>query len=131
MKRGAADECWPWTGVPSRAGYGTFIVGKRGRRQNAHRWIWEQINGPASSKLHLDHLCRNKLCVNPTHMELVTHAENLRRGKHTSYQAMKTHCKRGHPFDEANTYVKKTGRACKACSRMHVRDYRQKIRQAG
>lgn len=121
------EGCWLWTGSLNIHGYGSFGVG-RGSRQNAHRWLWEQLNGKASSKLHLDHLCRNKACVNPVHMELVTHAENLRRGSHPS-RPRKEHCPSGHPFDEANTYMHRGNQHCRACNREKNRLRRQ--RQAG
>ena len=112
------------------AGYGSFGVG-RGSKRNAHRWLWEELNGPASSKLHLDHLCRNRLCVRPDHMELVTHSENIRRGARSNYQASKTHCVNGHEYTEANTGRYRETRYCRACKRDAVRRRRQRLRQAG
>jgi hypothetical protein len=110
--------CWLWTGFIADTGYGKFTVGATSPR-GAHRWLWEQINGPASSKLHIDHLCRVRRCVNPDHLELVTHSENIRRGAHPRYNSLKTHCPQGHPYDEANTYwnVKGTSRSCRTCER--------------
>lgn len=117
------DGCWLWTGPQNLAGYGSFGVG-RGSKRNAHRWLWEQLNGPASSKLHLDHLCRNRLCVNPDHMELVSHSENIRRGVHPNHMGAKTHCPQGHPYDEANTYRYRNTRRCRTCQREKMRAHR-------
>lgn len=70
--------CWVWCGATSWNGYGR--VKRDGRLQWAHRWYWEQERGPVPVGYDLDHLCRNKPCVNPTHLEPVTKAENQRRG---------------------------------------------------
>nr|WP_281409826.1 HNH endonuclease signature motif containing protein [Methylobacterium sp. BTF04] len=69
--------CWDWAGAPSRKGYGTTQVD--GIKKNAHRAVYEAENGKLPRDLHLDHLCRNKLCVRPSHMEPVTPLENERR----------------------------------------------------
>lgn len=73
--------CWVWTGrTGTPKGYGQFTP--RGRRHvYVHRWSWEQVNGPIQGDLTIDHLCRNRRCVNPLHMELVTRGENTRRGQ--------------------------------------------------
>jgi len=70
------DGCWVWTGRKVR-GYGH--IGEGAKRKRVHRWYWEQLNGPVPEGLELDHLCGNKLCVNPDHLEPVTHAENMHR----------------------------------------------------
>ncbi|SBV27567.1 HNH endonuclease [Micromonospora krabiensis] len=124
------DECWLWTGPQNLAGYGSFGVG-RGSKRNAHRWLWEQINGRASPKLHLDHLCRNRLCVRPEHMELVTHSENIRRGARSTYQSDKTQCVHGHPYDEVNTAWYRGTRYCRTCKREATKQRRDRLRQAG
>ena len=83
----------------------------------AHRLAYEHWRGLIPPALVLDHLCRNPSCVNPNHLEAVPQIENLRRGHNvvSNRRREQTHCKRGHPFDEANTYVRHGCRNCRAC----------------
>lgn len=115
FKRAGASDCWPWRDKPNHDGYGSFHLddAKRSSRL-AHVVVYESLVGPVPTGLELDHLCRNRLCVNPGHLEPVTHAENMRRGAH----ARKTRCKYGHPFDSTNTLRPSnhpTWRRCRAC----------------
>jgi HNH endonuclease len=103
--------CWEWTGGMIR-GYGAFYF--EGRKVYAHRWAYEHLVGPIGDGLVLDHLCRNKVCVNPDHVEPVTNEENLRRGYSFAARATRTGtCYRGHPLD----YTRKdgNGRICNTC----------------
>lgn len=75
------DGCWLWTGALNSAGYGHFA--REGLGVVAHRWFYEQANGPIPAGLVLDHVCRTPRCVNPAHLEAVTNAENCRRGSNT------------------------------------------------
>lgn len=119
------DECWEWTGAKNLGGYGSIHVGPRGSaRLAAHRLAYELLIGPIPDGLCLDHLCRNRACVNPAHLEPVTNRENILRGTGaTARHARQTHCKRGHPFDEANTAWEHPSvraqprRACRICRR--------------
>jgi hypothetical protein len=107
------ETCWLWRGEINNTGYGRVwfncihIV--------AHRIAYQLERGPVPDGLQLDHLCRVRHCVNPDHLEPVTQSVNLRRG--TNHSREKTHCPKGHPYDESNTYFEKDGRGrqCKAC----------------
>ena len=106
--------CWNWTASKCkegyRAGYGIFNVG--GRASSPYVLTYTALVGPVPAGLELDHLCRNRGCCNPEHLEPVTHAENMAR----SIRAMQTHCIRGHEFTPANTYRTTNGtRGCRRC----------------
>lgn len=119
--------CWIWTAAVDHIGYARFWNGRSS--VVAHRWLWEHLSGRVPDGRELDHLCRVRHCVNPDHLEVVTHTENMRRG--VSAWSMKTHCSRGHPYDETNTYIihKPDGhkaRNCRTCVREATRRYRAK-----
>jgi HNH endonuclease len=111
VDRRGPEECWPWLGAVSH-GYGVFPFSAEQSAARAHRVAYELLIGEIPDGLTIDHLCRNKLCQNPAHMEPVTGGENTRRA-----HAAITHCPAGHPYDEANTYRVNSTRYCRACGR--------------
>lgn len=128
------NGCWTWLGAKSRGGYGNMDWKGSGVPNTTvvHRivWFWTHGKFPPAG-LQLDHLCRNRACCNPDHLEPVTQLENYRRGignpaKH------KTHCKYGHPFDQQNTRMSGTGqgrqRVCHTCKKTAGRKYAKRRR---
>jgi hypothetical protein len=104
-------RCWEWTGVLHEKGYGIFYL--EGRSRLAHRISFEFKSGKIEHGLTLDHLCRNRKCVNPDHLEPVTNKENVLRGEgRTAVNAKKAHCIKGHLFDLANTRITSSRRRC-------------------
>lgn len=111
-----ADGCWQWPGT-DEATYGAFTM-------YAHRWTYEEMVGPIPDGLQIDHLCRNKGCVNPEHLEPVTHAENQRRKA-----LARTHCPKGHEWTPENTYINGGGRHCRTCSRKQKAERWERVRR--
>jgi len=110
------DTCWNWTAYLNEDGYSKFRL--NGKHRFGHRVAYEWFVVPIPDGLTIDHLCRNRKCVNPSHLEVVTHKENVLRGTAPSAQhAVKTHCPRGHEYNEENTFFKtgSKGRGCRQC----------------
>lgn len=112
----APTGCIEWTGGKTAAGYGSFAVdtSHRGAKKDmAHRWAYEFYVEPIPTGFDIDHLCRNKSCVNPDHLEPVTRRENVLRAA-----ALITHCPQGHPYNDDNTITNQQGhRKCRACAK--------------
>lgn len=110
-------DCWQWKAGLVGGGYGQFHFS--GRPNYAHRWLYQVVVGHIPDGMTLDHLCRNRKCVNPLHLEVVTRGENVMRGVGPSAMAAKaTHCPQGHPYSGENLSIKKDGsRRCRACHR--------------
>lgn len=123
--------CWTWTQRLDRDGYGAlFRVGSRTdgtrARVRPHRFSYEQLIGPIPDGLVIDHICRNRACQNPLHMEPVTHAVNTKRGA----RATSTHCKRGHELSGENVRILPNSRGwvqrlCRTCFREYQAAYQK------
>lgn len=130
---GAPNECWEWQAYRMALGYGSLTI--RQQVTLAHRFSYEVINGSIPEHLTLDHLCRNPPCVNPDHLEPVSHRTNVLRGTSPSaINARKTHCVHGHEFTSENTYTSegKSGqleRACRICRRIKRKEYYENHRK--
>ena len=113
------ETCWNWTGPTTDFGYGQILL-TTGKRTGVHRYAYEQLVGKIPSGLVIDHLCRNKICVNPEHLEVVTHRVNILRGVGVpALNASKTHCCRGHRLAGENLYIKPDSeRRCRACDKL-------------
>ena len=107
------ESCWEWKGAKSSTGYGNFSV--KYKQHGAHRFAWELLRGPVPEGMTLDHICKNRGCVNPEHMEVVSRGENSRRGIAQRARVLK--CRAGHWYTPENTYVTPSGdRRCRECA---------------
>jgi len=117
-----SGACWLWTASLDGHGYGHIACGGAPHLVAAHRWAYQGARGPIPHGSEIDHLCREPRCVNPAHLEAVTHSENIRRGfawhHFAARNRAKTHCPKGHPYSEGNTYRYKSMRFCRECHRL-------------
>lgn len=123
----AGNGCWNWTAAKSHFGYGNIFVSGRG--MYAHRVSYQLFKGPIPEGLSLDHLCRNPSCLNPEHLEPVTHKENMKRGFISRGKGgSDTHCPRNHERNDENTHVSDKGiRSCRACARERAREKKARL----
>ncbi len=120
-----SDSCWNWTGLISIYGYGVFYDGKR--TIHAHRFSYELHKRKIPKGLVVDHLCRNRKCVNPDHLEAVTQRVNILRGEsHQAKNARKTHCIRGHKLTKKRGNRSHQKRECIMCIRLYYREITKK-----
>lgn len=127
------SSCWLWCAARARNGYGLFNF--NGQMRTVHRVAHERWKGPIPPGLTIDHLCRNRACVNPDHLEVVSQRENVRRGLVSALRPQRVECRNGHRMDPGNRYMVKsrTGRPrmeCRACHLASMARYRAKRRQA-
>lgn len=121
--------CWIWTGFcHASQGYGQ--ANAYGRHFPAH-WLYYLLTvSPVPDDLVLDHLCRVRNCVNPSHLEITTHKNNILRGTSPSArQAQQTHCKNGHPLEGSNLLIRSGKRGCRECTNLLKRSDKEKQRQ--
>jgi HNH endonuclease len=129
-----SSDCWVWMGATSSSGYGTMEVS--GKTASVHRVSYELFKGEIPAGMVIDHICKNRICVNPDHLRVVTHKQNTLENSNASaaINAKKTHCVNGHPLEGDNLIVKKgkngnETRACRTCARHWWREnWRKKSR---
>lgn len=127
-------DCWIWVASKDQSGYGMFSdANSRSKSahthiERAHRWSYTFLRAEIPDGLQLDHLCRNRACVNPWHLEPVTHLVNWERGiSPWRLNDLKDECLQGHPFTPDNTYHHPQGsRVCRACMAKHRQAYEQR-----
>ena len=119
---GGVADCWEWTACRCKQGYGR--IGLNGKVVKAHRAIYEILVGPIPKGLVIDHLCRNRSCMNPSHMEPVTAAENYRRGKKGILATGL--CKKGHPLVRGSSQS-----ICQICHKERNKAYRIRLKENG
>lgn len=133
VSKGQPSECWIWTAAQSGDGYGRFYAG--GRLHNAHRVSVLLAGQDIPDGMVVDHLCRNRLCVNPSHLRVVTNEDNLKAEGSLAAARIaseKTHCKRGHALNGDNLRISSKGRRrCLACHAILTSEYYRRQKELG
>jgi hypothetical protein len=129
--RGYKTPCWIWTGKKNSSGYGCFQIARRLFVESlAHRSAHILLIGSIPKGKEIDHLCRQRDCVNPAHFRLVTHQVNVLAGDtFAATNSRKTHCPQGHAYTSANTKTIKGSRHCRACHRIRNKEWYQRVRK--
>ena len=121
IESGGPDGCWPWTAYKGNDGYGQFSINRSAVK--SHRVSYEYFYGvKIPDNLYIDHICRNRRCVRPDHLRLVTKYQNSIENSNgiCAINIKKTHCKRGHPLINGNIYYRSWGgRECRMCNIQH------------
>lgn len=126
--------CWIWTGYCAPSGHGHITLSAEEGRALVHRVTYMAVNGTVPEGLELDHLCRVPACCNPSHLEAVTHGENVRRGRAgdavRERAAARTHCVNGHAYEGDNYRITTAGRRrCRVCARKWASRKRAQARE--
>jgi hypothetical protein len=129
---GYETPCWIWTWRLNKAGYGLFGITRMGFRTEAfaHRAAHMLFVGQIPEGFEIDHKCRNRACVRPEHLQLLTHRDNILVG-HTfaAVNYSKTHCPQGHEYTPENTYTYRRMRQCRTCRKVRIDEWNKKERQ--
>jgi len=130
IEKQKGSDCWFFTGSKLPSGYGILWNGVR--PIGAHRISFQLYRGEITDGMEIDHICNNRSCVNPEHLQLLTHKENMRKSSALmGINARKTHCKRDHELSGDNLHITPRGaRQCKECMRMHARNAKARKRDA-